>query len=62
MTPIHYLQSTPQNYKFSEALQKAFLASGMRFDIIRIRDGVFFMVEEKDAVEARKVVADTPHC
>ena len=62
MTPAHYLQSGPQNYKFSEALQKAFSASGMRYHIAYTRGGIFFMVEEKDIVEARKVVARTPHC
>jgi hypothetical protein len=62
MTPVHYLQSGPQNYKFAQALQKAFSASGMRYHIAYTRDGIFFMVEEKDMVEARKVVAGTPYC
>lgn len=62
MTPVHYLQSGPQNYKFSQALQKAFSASGMRYHIAYTRDGIFFMVEPENMVEARKVVADTPYC
>ena len=62
MTPVHYLQSSPWNYKFSAALQKAFSASGMRYHIAYTRDGIFFMVEEKDILEARKVVAGTPQC
>ena len=62
MTPVHYLQSAPWNYNYSHALQKAFSASGMRHHISYTRDGIFFMVEEKDMVAARELVASTPQC
>ena len=62
MTPVHYLQSGPQNYKFAQALQKAFSASGMRYHIAYTRDGSYIMVEPKDMEAARKVVMQTPHC
>lgn len=60
MQSVLYLQSAPENYKFAEVLKKAFSASGMRYHIAYTRDGVFFMVEPKDMLEALNLVSDTP--